>query len=508
MASHGELLKTALRARADFEYFCNLVDGLTVMKHEREWFDSLQDLADGRLQNNDATTNRLLIIAPPGSGKSQVIGILYLAWMIGRNPTKHYGLLSYSDPPAWERATAIRNLITDEKAYKLVFPSDQNWADELGVMPVVPDMSSWSARSFKLLRVRLADSHPTLRAGGVRSSVISYRLDGLVIDDAIDPKGVTTTDVKEKGFKNYEHAVLTRMVEDHWQAVIGTRFADDDFIGRLKKRKGDNWKQIHVKALTTRSQSYWPEKYSTGYLLNIKQESPEMFQLQYMGDTSGGASNVIHKLVTYEGVPEFRNDKQLNVKQGRVNYMLLRSLWIEGQPRDLVVGVGADTAMKDKQQNDWGVMYVGGLDKYGILWVLDRRKGHWSLPALCDEFKNVNETWHPFRFWVEDSAQGTPAAQTLIAEIPSFPIQLEPATQGGKRSRAYAMSLYIADGRVRFPAGADWFPDTEYYLTHYPNTDHDDDIDALYQLIYNLQREHHPAHYDPQNRPTRRIVMK
>jgi phage terminase large subunit-like protein len=125
-----------------------------------------------------------------------------------------------------------------------------------------------------------------------------------------------------------------------------------------------------------------------------------------------------------------------------------------------------------------------------------------------DEFKDVNGLWMPYLFWVEDTAAGTPAAQTLMSEIPSFPIQLEPATQGGKRSRAHAISLYIRDGRVRFPRDTDWFEDADYFLTHYPNTSFDDDIDALYQLVFNLQHERHPSMYEQGNRPKQTLRMR
>lgn len=477
------------------------------MKHERQWFDDLQSLADGTLTYNGNPTKKLLIIAPPGAGKSQVM-ILFLSWMIGRNPMKHYGLLSYADAPAWDRGSAVKKLIESDKAYKLVFPEDLEWASELGVTPVIPDLSKWSVSNFRLLRERLSDPHPTLRAGGIRSAVISYRFDGLVVDDPIDPKNVTTTKVIEKGFKNYEHAVTTRAVEDHWQITIGTRFAADDHIGRLKKRKNDNWKEVHIKALNTRGESYWPEMYSTKYLHGLKEDSPDMFQLQYMGDVSGGSMNPIRKLITYEGVPEFRQVRELNMTRGQqTGVVLTRSLWLAGQPRDLLIGAGVDTAMKDKQESDWNVLYVGGLDKFGVLWVLDRRKGHWSLLELKEQFQEINSLWTPYRFWVEDTAKGTPVLDVLIAEEPFFPIQLEPATQGGKRARAHAISLYLHDGRVRWPAEADWYQDAEYYLTHFGTISLDDDLDALYQLVFNLQRQKHPAMYS-EPRPRQRIVMK
>jgi predicted phage terminase large subunit-like protein len=216
-----------------------------------------------------------------------------------------------------------------------------------------------------------------------------------------------------------------------------------------------------------------------------KFESPELFAVQYMGDVSGGESQIIKQLATYDEVP----NKELI------------------EEKDLLVAVGVDPAYKDKEKNDFSVCYVGGLDAHGRIWILDRRKGRFSTPELMDELYDIQEEWEPFTQWVEDSAAGTPAVQTIQAESPDVPLETVPPSQGGKRSRVHALSPYIHRGQIIFPKMAAWFEDAKYQLTHYGFTGFDDDPDALWTLVSQLLDVPHPSAYD-RRRDARGIKMR
>ncbi|KKK47183.1 hypothetical protein LCGC14_3157780, partial [marine sediment metagenome] len=113
-----------------------------------------QDIGD------NASGQRYCIIAPPGAGKSVFIGVGFLSWIIGRNPELHYGMLSYADQVAWDRAKPIRDVIEKSSPFNYAFPD------------TVPDLTSWDRRGFRVQREDLADPHPTLRAGGIGSAVV------------------------------------------------------------------------------------------------------------------------------------------------------------------------------------------------------------------------------------------------------------------------------------------------------------------------------------------------
>ena len=457
-----QLIERGKKASRNFREFVRFIAGFDPAAHEREWIDACQLIGD-----EPRAGHKFIIIAPPGFGKSQIISVLFIDWMIGRYPDEHFGLLSYADNVSWGWSAAIRRIITTSKPYKITFPH------------VKRDPQSWGSATFRVKRKSIIDAQPTLRAGGTRAAVISYRLSGLVLDDAIDAKQDANTEQRDKAFNNYETSILTRLLDKAFQLCIGTRWSGDDFIGRLMKRKREGWKVIHIKALDEKGNSCWPpDGKGFGFSkkeLEIKEfESPEVFAIQYMGDTSGGKAGIIKRLSPYKEVPSMELVKA----------------------KDLLVGAGWDCALKDKERNHFTVGYVGGLDQQGRIWILDRKKDRWGTPEIIEKIYSVQKEWDPFTQWVEDAAGGTPAVQTIQAETPDAPVELVLPSHGGKRSRAHALAPYIHRGQIVFPKMASWFADAKYFITHFPYAGFDDDIDALWMLVSQLLSVIHPAHYE------------
>ncbi len=467
------LLKRGKKAAKEFREFVRFIGGFDPVKHQEEQVEACQDIGD-----NPQGGQKYLVIAPPGSGKTTLIAVLFLAWMIGKYPEDHFGLLSFANDQAWKRSSSIRKIIDESKPYHFTFPD------------IKKDPQSWGSKAFRVKRKNIISPHATLRAGGTKSAVLGDRMTGLVLDDAVDKKIADSTDQLDKAFDNYEGTILTRLKDNAWQMNIGTRWCGPDFIGRLLKRKHEGWIPIHVPALNRHGKTYWPPDgegngYSDKFMEVKKLESPAMFAMQYMGDTTGGEAQIIKKLTKYKEVPS-------------------KALIEE---KDLLVAVGIDSAYKEKERNDFSVCYVGGLDAYGRIWILDRRKGRFSTPKLMDEIYDIQEEWEPFTQWIEDSAAGTPAVQTIQAESPDVPLEAVVPSQGGKRSRVHALAPYIHRGQIVFPEMAPWLEDAEYHLTHFPYTGYDDDPDALWTLVAQLLDVPHPSAYD-RRRDARGVKMR
>jgi len=479
------------RARTHFETFARIIGEIKPGKHQKEWFRICQTIGDDPFSGQ-----KHVITAPPGSGKSQLIAVLFLAWMIGRYPEEHYGLIVYADDPAKERASGIRDIIENSELYHKIFPD------------VIPDKRSWGTKAFRVKRKRVADFHPTLRAAGATASVVSYRLSGIVIDDPHDPKNSDTPAKREKVYLNWEQAIKTRLLDGAFRLCITTRWAEDDFAGSLiRKEKG--WSESITQAITTKSKSYWPERYSIETLREIEEENPSTFAIQYMGDTTKGSSGMFTGLTTYSGeiVQELAG---LRIKTGRLDLFnqTIRYMHPEKGDLELLVVVVIETALKDGEKNDFTVIYVGGLDQAGKVWILDRRKGRWTLPELVAEIEEVYSDFQPYTIWIEDSAAGTPAVQTLKASLPHMPLVLQNPTVGGKRSRAMSMQPYINTGDIVFPKDTDWYQDAEYFILRIGSASHDDDVDALFMLLKNILTVRHPSEYDTEGRLQAKLTFK
>ena len=124
--------KIIKRARTHFETLALVVGGegipggIKIGKHQKEWIRVCQEIGD-----NPFADKGYIIVAPPGSGKSYLIAVLFISWMIGRYPNEHFGLISYADKPAWDRAVAVRNILETSPTYHRIFPhiekDPQSW---------------------------------------------------------------------------------------------------------------------------------------------------------------------------------------------------------------------------------------------------------------------------------------------------------------------------------------------------------------------------------------------
>ena len=455
-------------ARGDFSIFIDLIWKFTPMKHQRKWVDELKKIVSGE-------TTELLIVAPRGAGKSAFF-VLFLAWMIGNNPTKHYGLLSYADAIAFRRSRAIRNIIQFDPIYHLIFPD------------IKPDFSNWARESFTVVRADKTDLHPTLIAAGSTAAVISSRLDGVVYDDPHDEKNSKTPTKRRAVVETWDQAISPCLQDLAWTVCIATRYKDDDlpgvFINRgfvflLQRAITQSYKKGRKPA--RKELSYAPGLISLAALRKKRERNPAVFALQYQGDTTGGTAAIIKRCVTYQAkdLPEMA---------------------------DLLIGAGTDTNYKEGEESDYNVIYIAGLDKRGDVWMLHREKGRWDVEELADLLIELHREWKYHNNWIEDTAKGTPAVTVVKKKAAFIPCELQPASRGGKRSRASSIASYVNSGQVKWPANAEWFKDAEYYLTHYGHTDQDDDLDALYMLLTNLLRAIHPSNYGV-GRPKRRVTF-
>ena len=82
---------------------------------------------------------------------------------------------------------------------------------------------------------------------------------------------------------------------------------------------------------------------------------------------------------------------------------------------------------------------------------------------------------------VEDSSISTHLLQYIQGKLNLYPIKYKP--QADKITRANNASLFISSGRVLLRRNAAWLDDFKSEINAFPNGRHDDQVDALTQLI-------------------------
>ena len=155
-----------------------------------------------------------------------------------------------------------------------------------------------------------------------------------------------------------------------------------------------------------------------------------------------------------------------------------------------------DLSFKEGAGNDFVVGLVAG--RVGALvYLLDRYKEKASFVETCHAIERMCER-HPSarRVLIEDAANGPAVVDTLRRRL-SGVIAVRP--EGGKQSRAAAVQPLVESGQIYLPeprrkdgvrrAGRDWVDDFVETCSVFPKGAHDDDVDALSQLVVYWQQQ-------------------
>ena len=142
-----------------------------------------------------------------------------------------------------------------------------------------------------------------------------------------------------------------------------------------------------------------------------------------------------------------------------------------------------DTASKTSPQSDWSVcitVLIRGRDIY----VLDVMRARLEFPDLHRRAGELAREYGANALLIEDQASGTQLIQTLRAEAgKGVPTPIARRPEGDKLSRVHGISSMIEAGRLHLPHEAPWLAGFLSELLAFPSGRHDDQVDALSQLL-------------------------
>lgn len=186
--------------------------------------DQIAIAADAGFQRN------WIISTPPQEGKTLRMGVSVSLWFLMRNPTRRIVIASYEQTLAARSTLAVRQTI---ETYGGGYKGDRASAgqdDQLGLL-LDPDQA-------KQANWNLIDG-PSRRNGGmvaigVGGSLTGRSADVMIIDDAVkNPKQADSAQQRQAIWEWYQAVATTRLSPGAILIVIGTRWHEDDLIGRL-----------------------------------------------------------------------------------------------------------------------------------------------------------------------------------------------------------------------------------------------------------------------------------
>ena len=349
---------------------------------------------------SDDSIKELLIICPPGHGKTTLLCTLG-AWLLGRNPNLRIMVATHTLIYSQRLINMICGLLSRPLS-RLLFGD---------LIPKPNDVAKWTSTERYLKRSNFRLKDPSLSAVAVGSSTIGGRCDLIIADDLVTQSNSMTPTMREHIWAWWNASLMTRFDKGGRIIMAGTRFYSSDLYGELE-RMG-----FHTIKLTSSVESpLWPEQKDSEDLARLKDLDYFSYMSQYCAEP-----------IDYGG-----------------DY--LREEWLSyylSPPPNMRFYIGLDPCARDKAGTDPMAMVVIGTDINKTIHVVEVVERQASKQAQVEMVLSAIKRYNAVLCGVESNA-----AQGFILE------DLEAA--GVPKSRLLSIQTQMPKG-IRFSEMANLF---------------------------------------------------
>lgn len=419
-------------------------------------------------------SRRIAISMPPRAGKSTLASQYLPVWLLRRHPEWKIGMVSHEASLSTTWGRAVRRWATDHP--------------ELGIR-IAPDAGA-------------AQEWETREGGGILSRSVGGSITGrgfkvLLLDDLIKDFGAAHSEVLRQGVWDWWLSTAsTRLEPPALVIAIGTRWHEDDFIGRLlsAEHEGDpgEWEVISFPAIAEED-DVLGRAVGEPLLTPLVDETPEEALVRWEGVKRDVGSYVWSAL--YQQRPSPAKGAIFDMSWWRywtTNPAIANGIDVLYLP-DVEQPHGGDTwvegwdmAFKDTKSSDYvvGQRWV----RRGVLRILTAQvRDKWSFTATLPQVRAFSKPHVPTRL-IEDKANGTAIIDVLRTEVDGI-IAVNP--KDSKEVRARAQTPTIEAGNVLLPhpsePGCEWVRDLLTETRNFPTGAHDDMVDVLVHCLGRLR---------------------
>lgn len=424
-------------------------------------------------------TRRLVVSMPPRSGKSQLTSVYLPVWLLRQNPKWKIGLISHDPTLATGWGRAVRGLV-------------EQHGDRLG-LAIAPDAGA-------------VGEWQTTDRGGVTSrsapgqSITGRGFNVMLLDDVVKDFASAHSEASRKAIWEWWLAnAETRLEPPSLVVAIGTRWHEDDFIGRLLSKEydgdPDDWEVISFPALAEEDDVLGRSVGDPLLSPLLRDETPEQALVRWAGVKRSVGMYSWSALFQQRPAPAegavfdiaaFRfwtTNPALATEDGKVRYLdpasAVGTRWLDSW----------DMAFKATDDSDFVVgqrwMRLGA-NRY----LIAQRRGRWTFTGTIAQMKawvgggDYGNKVH--QRLVEDKANGPAIIDTLHDEISGIKA-INPGVS--KEARARSVTPEIESGNVYLPHPVEspWVLDFIAECRSFPTGAHDDQVDAMTQALTELR---------------------
>ena len=408
-------------------------------KYQRTIYTALDAVTEGRQE-------RMMLFMPPRHGKSELVTIRYAAWRLLRDAGLRIVIASYNQKLANKFSRRIRSLYMNTPYIEI----DEMHEPDL----VLNAADEWETRSGG-----------GVKAVGVGAGITGFGADLIIIDDPVKNRAeAESKNQRDNVWEWFTDDLTTRLEPDGSVILIQTRWHEDDLAGRLLKNQKEKrkWKVISLPAITGEDpvkrkpgKALCPKRYPLKKLLEKREE---------MGSYSFAA--------LYQQTP-------MPAGGG-----LFKREWfsriVPAAPPGLRWFRGYDLAVSTKTSADYTASFRVALDKRsGDLYIADGFRARLEFPEqrkfIVGRIRDERDTEHG----IEEALHGQAFVQELWREE-----RLGRSAFRGVRvtvdkyTRALTWANRAEAGKVVLVRGP-WIDAFLDEITHFPNSAHDDQVDAV-----------------------------
>ncbi len=404
--------------------------------------DKLQQCLNGKIK-------RLIINIPPRNLKSHIASITFPAYILGHSPSERIICASYAQPLANDLSRKTRQLM-ETGFYKQVFKTrlgDKN----------TENMFETTYNGYRF-------------ATSVDGSLTGFGGNWIILDDPIKADDAQS-EVKRNNVNNWYDNTLISRLNDKVNGVIIVimqRLHIDDLTGHLLKQ--DGWDLLSLPAIAEYDECF---ELSNGKTVGRKAGealNPALEPLDILDNQRKLMSNY-----------NFSAQYQQNPIPAKGNVINFDDFgFFDCCPARAEIFQSWDIALKDGKDNDYSVCITAKY-KDNLFYVENVQRFKLDMFLLVNKIREMHQHFRCNHLIIEDSSISTHLLQYIQRELNLYPIKFKP--QGDKVTRANNASLFISSGRVLLQRNATWLDDFKSEINSFPNGKHDDQVDALTQLI-------------------------
>ena len=393
----------------------------------------------------------LIIECPPQHGKSMTVSESLPSWYLGKHPTENIILASYDSDFA-ERFCR-KNKEKVKSCGRNLFGIEIGAIDRAG-------------------EFELGNGKGRMISRGIMSGITGNPANLIIIDDPVkNQQEADSPAYRNRVWSEWQASLKSRLAAKGKVVVIMTPWTDDDLAARIIRSE----KNVQLIRLPVEAEENDPLGREVGESLCPELGKDDQwltdFKASYISDPQGGQRAWT---ALYQCTPRQEDGN-----------LVLRNWWKYYDPdEDIRFGteiISVDASFKGDDSSDYVSIQVWGkrAQDYYLRYCLNKRL---NFPDTVEAIKTIYRLFPRARtVLIEEAANGPAIIQTLQREM--FIIPVTPL--GGKISRVNAISPAIESGHVFLPdpVKAPWVDDYVNQWTAFPNSRHDDMVDATSQAL-------------------------